>query len=1082
MIRAAFHPSFIFCLCCLNINLHVKGQAKVDTKLLKNIYWVKLDTTQNIKMNFYELLKNNEPLPDIVKVYQTKDDLLWMVTNDDGIFEYNGVTFIHYRNKRNDSLSLPSNRVTALYEENEYVLWIATKNGICKFDRIKKQFIPFNLNNTPVGGGGFVKIKDGRILCGTSVGLCAVNENNQSLVPLPNQKIKANDGKYYQGETIRSADTLLYDKDGKIWSNITTQNLEGLASFDLNLNEWTFYPDDNVYNLGINNNARKIITWGIYADDDGDRIWAGGYGSGLRRYSKSKKSWQLFYFKDSEINPEWSNTILTLFAKNKTEILIGTYVGLYIFNKNTLTLKKYDHINLKHAVHNIINDNCGNLWIGGIFGLMRSHSLNNRFAQVDDIGKSPLNIQSFLQTDPDKFFINYYQKSSNGNVISAVVKDKINNRHQYLWSKIHQQAIIKFEITSKRNIVVFGLGRITLSDTAFKKYQPIPITLLETNGLQTKDFATEYFSVVKWNDSIYYACRRTTSELGFIKININSKIAQQYKPSGNVRKEQQPVSGSIHWLLKDSYDRLWCCSIDRGLSIFSPATNTFEHYFSVANDKTSLPANLIRSVYQTSDKYFWISTSAGLCRTKALPGSKAVFEVVVPDIECNHLYEDKNGYLWVNYKGGTIKVNIKSLNYQFYTKSDGYYWDGYYSKKYLLPDGNFLMPDGVIFNPSASLRNSFKPVPFIYNVKIYNDDLNADSSFPFKRNITLDHDQNFISIYYSCNSYINEEKNTYLFKLEGVDTGWVDAGNRTTAYYTQLQPGTYRFWVKAANNDGLYGQEKHLLRITIVPAWYQTWWFKLLSLLAVLTIVYVFYRQRINQEKAKGVAQRTKAELMQVKAEFEKQMAETEMIALRAQMNPHFIFNVLNSINKYILENESEKASYYLTQFSRLIRQVLENSKSSKISLEADLSALRLYIDMEKLRFGESFNYNIDVQKDIDAQFTQLPPLLIQPYVENAIWHGLMQQEIKGYLQIIITQPQEKILQIMIQDNGIGRQKALELKSKSATKHKSFGMQLTKDRIEMVNKIYNIQATVQYEDIYKQELAAGTRVILTIPV
>ena len=346
----------------------------------------------------------------------------------------------------------------------------------------------------------------------------------------------------------------------------------------------------------------------------------------------------------------------------------------------------------------------------------------------------------------------------------------------------------------------------------------------------------------------------------------------------------------------------------------------------------------------------------------------------------------------------------------------------------------------------------------------------------------MNHNQNFISISYTSDSYINEEKNTYSYKLEGVDTGWVQAGNRTTAYYTQLQPGAYNFWVTASNNDGLQGLEKHLLSIVIIPAWYQTWWFKTFCILAGLSIVYVFYRQKLNQEKAKGLAVSSKAELMQVKAEFEKQIAETEMIALRAQMNPHFIFNVLNSINKYILVNEGEKASHYLTQFSRLIRQVLENSKSSKISLEADLQALQLYINMEKLRFGDKFSYNIEVQKNTDAQFVQVPPLLIQPYVENAIWHGLMQKDTKGCLDILITQPHENILHIVVQDNGIGRKKAMELKSKSATKHKSFGMQITKDRINMVNKLYNMQATVEYEDIYYEQVASGTRVILTIPV
>nr|MBA2250242.1 histidine kinase [Chitinophagaceae bacterium] len=320
------------------------------------------------------------------------------------------------------------------------------------------------------------------------------------------------------------------------------------------------------------------------------------------------------------------------------------------------------------------------------------------------------------------------------------------------------------------------------------------------------------------------------------------------------------------------------------------------------------------------------------------------------------------------------------------------------------------------------------------------------------------------------------------YKLVGIDKGWVYAANRTTAYYTQLPPGKYNFFVKAINNDGLQGPAMQLLTIVIIPAWYQTWWFKILGILVILSLVYIFYRQRIEEEKAKGFAKSSVAELKQVKAEFEKQIAETEMVALRAQMNPHFIFNVLNSINKYILENDSVKASHYLTQFSRLIRQVLENSKSSRVPLEADLQALQLYIDMEKLRFGDKFITTIKVDKNIDQQFVQLPPLLIQPYVENAIWHGLMQKTESGNLDITITQHQENILQVIIEDNGIGREKANELKSKSATKHKSFGMQITRDRIDIVNMLFNIEATIQFEDLHKNGKASGTRVTLNIPV
>jgi hypothetical protein len=1068
------------------------AQLNVSLKQHDNFHKIKIDAAQNIEMNFSELLENNQQLPVIIQIYQTKDNLLWLVTDDDGIIEYNSTTFTHYRNLRNDSLSLPSNRVTTMFEENGFIVWVGTKTGICKFDRVKKQFIPFYFNNMPLAGGGFLKTPDGRLLCGTSAGLCVINKINNTLIPFPNQRIKARNGKYFEGETIQSTGTLLHDKEGKLWSNIVTQNLEGLASFDFKLNEWTFYPHENLYPQKTEkapHSDKKIVTWCIYADEDEDRIWAGGYGTGLRCYSKSKGTWQQFYFENGGISPEWSNAVLTIFANNKNELLVGTYEGLRVFNKSTLTVKKYiqaienTKLDFNSAVHSITTDNCGNLWLGGAYGLVRLHRLNNRFVPVDRIVGSPLNIQSFLQLKTGNFIINDFKRSAAQNNICEIKELKLKSRYDYLRPETSRSGpVIKFEMTSQGKLVTFSKDGIASSDTGLKKFQRIPITLFETNGEEIKDFTTEFYSVVKWNDSIYYACRRTTAELGFIKININTKIANQYKPFGNSDKKLQPVSGSIHWLYKDCYDRLWCCSDDRGLSIFYPSTNTFEHYFSIADDKTSLPANLIRCVYQTSDKTFWISTNAGLCRAKALPGSKAAFEVIVPDIECNFLYEDNNGYLWVNFKNGTFRLNIKTLAKQFYNETDGYNWDGYYAKKYLLPNGNFLMPDGLIFDPSALPRNQFKPVPSIYEVKVYNDNLKADSSFPFKKNIHLNHNQNFISISYTSDSYVNEEKNTYSYKLEGVDTGWVQAGSRTTAFYTQLQPGTYNFWVKASNNDGLQGLEKHLLTIVIIPAWHQTWWFRTLCILTGLAIVYTFYRQKLNQEKAKALAQSSKAELKHAKAEFEKQIAETEMIALRAQMNPHFIFNVLNSINKYILVNEGENASHYLTQFSRLIRLVLENSKSSKISLGADLQALQLYINMEELRFGNRFSYNINVQKNIDTQFVQVPPLLIQPYVENAIWHGLMQQETKGCLDIIITHPHENLLQIVVQDNGIGRKKAMVLKSKSATKHKSFGMQITKDRINIVNKLYNIQATVEYEDIYNEQIPAGTRVTLTIPV
>lgn len=223
--------------------------------------------------------------------------------------------------------------------------------------------------------------------------------------------------------------------------------------------------------------------------------------------------------------------------------------------------------------------------------------------------------------------------------------------------------------------------------------------------------------------------------------------------------------------------------------------------------------------------------------------------------------------------------------------------------------------------------------------------------------------------------------------------------------------------------------------------------------------------------------------IKQIKTEFETKIAETEMTALRAQMNPHFIFNCLNSIKLYTLENDSQTASEYLTKFSQLIRLVLENSRSEKVSLQRELETLKLYIELEGMRFKNKVNFKISVVPHIDQQYIEIPPLLLQPYVENAIWHGLMHKPEGGTITIDIQQPSEYLLHIEISDDGIGREKAKEYKSKSATRQKSFGLKMTSERLEAINHIYQIKSEVKIIDLLDARgSVAGTNVIIEIPL
>ena len=213
-------------------------------------------------------------------------------------------------------------------------------------------------------------------------------------------------------------------------------------------------------------------------------------------------------------------------------------------------------------------------------------------------------------------------------------------------------------------------------------------------------------------------------------------------------------------------------------------------------------------------------------------------------------------------------------------------------------------------------------------------------------------------------------------------------------------------------------------------------------------------------------------------AELQQQAGELEMQALRSQLNPHFIFNCLSSINRIILKSEIQTASDYLTRFSRLIRMVLINSQKSMIPLEDELQMLRLYLDMERLRSRNSFDYVISFVNEIDASTVSIPPLLLQPFCENAVWHGLMQKAGQGHINISLSM-EDDVLQCTITDDGIGREKAAEMEEKSAEKGKSLGLQITAQRLALLNRNKTVHTFYAIEDVLDENKnVVGTKVVL----
>jgi len=212
--------------------------------------------------------------------------------------------------------------------------------------------------------------------------------------------------------------------------------------------------------------------------------------------------------------------------------------------------------------------------------------------------------------------------------------------------------------------------------------------------------------------------------------------------------------------------------------------------------------------------------------------------------------------------------------------------------------------------------------------------------------------------------------------------------------------------------------------------------------------------------------------------EFDKQIAEAQLSALNAQMNPHFIFNCMNSIQKYILKNEKSKALDFLQNFSDLMRSVLDSSTKTTVTLDEEIRMLEKYILLEQQRLDHKFEYHLNIEKDLQTDFFEVPGMVIQPYIENAIWHGLMNREGKGELKLLFERENGSI-RCTVEDNGIGRKKSAQLAEQSSIKRKSYGMAIAQKRLELISREDQAVPEIRIEDLVSADgTGTGTRVTL----
>ncbi|MEM6807257.1 MAG: histidine kinase, partial [Bacteroidota bacterium] len=369
-----------------------------------------------------------------------------------------------------------------------------------------------------------------------------------------------------------------------------------------------------------------------------------------------------------------------------------------------------------------------------------------------------------------------------------------------------------------------------------------------------------------------------------------------------------------------------------------------------------------------------------------------------------------------------------------------------------------------IFEPDEAEKYRLPPIPI--NITHFQSE---DSSFKLNEEIKLTYQQNNLRIKLDGISFQNGEKVTYAYRLNGNTDIW----NRTEINeisYTNLKPGSYTFEVYAEReNTELNAEDANIVKLEfdIIPHFTQTWFFIIfmftLCALLLAYAVYRFLRWKDRLDRRQRI------------------ITELKYQALQSQMSPHFIFNSMNSISYLVKNNKSEEADRYLNQFAGLLRGVLENAQFSFVSLMEEMELVQNYLELEQLQFGKQFQYFIDMDPELMAYGLQIPPMLIQPIIENSIRHGISP---KGYGNVRVEfRDQQRYLQVSVEDDGVGRKFAAEMKKQSLRRSSKtqVGLKNIHERISVLNHLYELDMKMEVMDLEEGSKASGTRVVFRFP-
>jgi ligand-binding sensor domain-containing protein len=1018
---------------------------------------------------FKHLLSENVTLQkglsqnSVYSIEEDRDGLIWIGTWD-GLNVYDGYSYTIFGKEQ----GLSNETIRTLHYSGGY-LWIGTENGLNRMDIENRAVEVFYAreNDTASLTNNWInhiyEDLDGRIWISTQKGLSEYLPGSNTFRQVFSRE---------NSNPLRSNHFNMVCQDSL--KNYWVATNYGLVHYENSsgiISRYFHKPGDK--NSLPDNQVNRI------AADEYGNLWAGTK-KGLVVYNKRNDRIQHMFQGIDLSEAIGSVEIRSLLYEPNVGLWVGTLgYGLYFLDYNTFTISSFRHDNSKlysltdNRIQHLMIDAQGIIWAGTFNGLNMIDRkapgfrlYRNKPGEKNTLSSNA--VWDFLETTDGKIWI------ANDQGIS--VMDRSEDVYRHLKPETDSRSslpgnLIRSLYQDTKGIIWIGtrdkgLSRYDPTGKVFENYFNIPS--------DTASLSNDYvLSITEDQKGQLWVA----TENGLNRFNGETRTFRRYF---NDQTIGSLAHNHIYDLLIDRIGQLWVASAD-GLMKYDPLTDRFLTFRLIGNNKISNPQNVNKflSVMEDSRGRFWLGTRGGGL-VGFNPATKEFIQFDESDgLADNLVYglvEDHQGHLWITTNRGLSRFNPVDYTFTNYDVNDGLQ-----SNEFNL-NALLVASDGEIFVGGMNGFNCFYPDEIHQNPNPPRILITAFRKFnivqPFRPKngdeIRLRYDDNFFSFEFAALDFRSPLKNKYRYKLENYDQTWIErSADKRYAEYSKVKPGRYVFRITGTNSDGYWNEEGANITIIIQPPWWSSWWFRISALLIFISLVYLVIQLRL-------MALHRKHEREKEWLSLEKKMFELEQKALQLQMNPHFLFNSLNSIQSFVVNNDINNAIHYLSKFSQLMRKILSNSAESMITLRDEVQALELYLDIEKLRFMDKFEYEINMDPEIDDEFLELPPMILQPYVENAIIHGLMHSPKKGKLTISISLRGNDVL-CVVQDDGIGRDKAGEIRRQSDIRRRSRGMLITGERLAILNQYSEQRYEVKVIDLKDDNgQATGTRVEITL--